>query len=183
MTTDLEQFQGFPKIPRLNRDIIITEKIDGTNAQIVVLDDGSVKAASRNRWVTKESDNYGFASWVDQNKDELRSLGVGRHYGEWYGAGIQRKYGLSEKRFALFNTSKWGQPDVGQPLCCHAVPVLYCGPFSVTAVNDQLDRLKKAGSFAVPGYMNPEGIIVYHTAGGHYYKVLVENDEGHKNGS
>ena len=29
-------FQGWPKIARLNRDIIITEKLDGTNAAIGV---------------------------------------------------------------------------------------------------------------------------------------------------
>ena len=29
-------FVEFRKIPRLNRDIIITEKIDGTNASIVI---------------------------------------------------------------------------------------------------------------------------------------------------
>lgn len=28
------EFVEFPKIPRLSRDIIVTEKIDGTNAQI-----------------------------------------------------------------------------------------------------------------------------------------------------
>jgi hypothetical protein len=28
--------------------------------------------------------------------------------------------------------------------------------------------------------MNPEGIIIYHVAGGHYYKKTIENDEKHK---
>jgi len=30
------EFHGFKKIPRLNRDIIITEKIDGTKGKINV---------------------------------------------------------------------------------------------------------------------------------------------------
>lgn len=29
-------FEAFPKIPRLNRDITITEKIDGTNVAVVI---------------------------------------------------------------------------------------------------------------------------------------------------
>lgn len=39
MTTDtpfksIVDFQSFPKIGRLNRDCVITEKIDGSNGQI-----------------------------------------------------------------------------------------------------------------------------------------------------
>ena len=32
-------FVEFPKIPRLKRDIVVTEKIDGTNASILVPED------------------------------------------------------------------------------------------------------------------------------------------------
>ena len=48
------EFKGFSKIPRLNREIIITEKIDGTNGQIYVPEDPTepIFAASRNRWLT-----------------------------------------------------------------------------------------------------------------------------------
>ncbi|HLE80817.1 MAG TPA: RNA ligase family protein, partial [Dehalococcoidia bacterium] len=104
--SDLEDFQEFGKIYRLSRDCIITEKIDGTNAQVVVLEDGRVLAGSRNRWITPEADNFGFARWVKEHEEELRSLGPGRHYGEWWGSGIQRGYGLKEKRFSLFNVSR-----------------------------------------------------------------------------
>ena len=50
-------FTPFPKIARLYRDIIITEKIDGTNASVHIGEDGSFRTASRNRWTTPESDN------------------------------------------------------------------------------------------------------------------------------
>lgn len=33
------------------------------------------------------------------------------------------------------------------------------------------------GSFAAPGFMRPEGIIVYHSASGHVFKVLLEDDD------
>ena len=36
------EFTKFPKIPRLNRDMIITEKIDGTNAQIYVAEQAEI---------------------------------------------------------------------------------------------------------------------------------------------
>ena len=110
METVMPEFVAFPKIPRLVRDIIITEKIDGTNASVYVGEDGQVMAGSRSRWITPTDDNFGFAKWVAANADELRTgLGIGTHYGEWWGAGVQRKYGLTEKRFSLFNVSRWAE--------------------------------------------------------------------------
>jgi len=117
------KFESFQKIPRLSREIIVTEKIDGTNAQILILENGDIIAGSRNRFITKENDNYGFAGWVDRNKNELLKLGVGRHYGEWFGNGIQRGYGLKEKCFYLFNTKRWLDENK-RPICCGVVPIL-----------------------------------------------------------
>lgn len=170
----MDDFKEFPKIARLSREIIVTEKIDGTNAQVVVGADGSIRAGSRNRWVTPDDDNYGFARWVLENADELRTLGEGRHFGEWWGSGIQRRYGLSEKRFSLFNVSRWGAE---RPACCHVVPVLWRGLFCTEAVEITLDSLRDFGSEAAPGFMKPEGVIVYHVAGNIGFKKTLEGDE------
>ena len=70
MTTNLE-FQEFPKMARFSRDIIITEKIDGTNAQILITENGDIIAGSRTQWITPEKHNAGFAKWVEGNKNEL----------------------------------------------------------------------------------------------------------------
>ena len=75
-------FTPFPKIARLYRDIIITEKIDGTNASVHIGEDGSFRTASRNRWTTPESDNAGFSRWAHQHREELMQLGPGAHFGE-----------------------------------------------------------------------------------------------------
>ena len=168
-------FVSFSKIPRLNREIIVTEKIDGTNAQICITQDGEFLVGSRKRWITPENDNHGFAAWAYENKDELMKLGIGHHYGEWFGSGIQRKYGLTEKIFALFNTSVWNNEN--KPSCCGVVPVLYKGIFNTQVIEDCLEMLRTKGSVAVPGYMNPEGIVIFHTAAGHYFKVTLEHDE------
>lgn len=170
------EFQGFGKIPRLCRDIIITEKIDGTNAQVCVLECGMVLAGSRSRWITPENDNHGFARWVQENEDELRRLGVGKHFGEWWGSGINRGYGLrnGEKRFSLFNTKRWANEH---PKCCEVVPVLYQGPAINDAVEHCILQLRVHGSAAVPGFMRAEGIVLYHTAANALFKVTLENDE------
>lgn len=173
MSETEERFPAFQKIPRLKRGCIISEKIDGTNALVSVSEDGTVRAGSRSRWITPAADNFGFARWVEEKTEELRELGPGLHYGEWYGAGIQRRYGLDHKRFALFNSGRWA--DV-RPACCDVVPVVYAGDFTTDAVDAALAKLAAEGSVAVPGFAKPEGVVVYLPASGHLYKVLIEND-------
>lgn len=172
----MTDFEGFPKIARLNREIVITEKLDGTNAQIVINESGEIKVGSRNRWITPKDDNYGFAGWVERNKEEILKLGEGQHFGEWWGNGIQSGYGLKEKRFSLFNTHRWSD-DVVRPACCHVVPILYQGIFSQEIINQCIGTLNSEGSVAAPGWMKPEGIIVYHTAANNMFKITCENDE------
>lgn len=167
-------FVPFPKIPRLKRSIVITEKIDGTNASIMVCEDGTVLAGSRTRWITPESDNAGFARWVKENEAVLREgLGLGHHFGEWWGAGIQRRYGLTEKRFSLFNVGRWKD---GCPPLCHLVPQMYAGDWKQEAIEECLERLRKEGSLAAPGFMKPEGVVIYHSASQGLYKVTLDND-------
>lgn len=158
------EFKAWPKISRWNTtDWYITEKIDGTNACVIVDDVGNVGAQSRTRIITSEDDNFGFAGWVGKNADDLRKLGYGYHYGEWWGQGIQRNYGLQEKRFSLFS---WWLNDI--PDCCHRVPF-----FSGT-IDDALEELKQ-GSKAAP-FNNPEGLIITHK----HYKTMFKIILGEK---
>jgi RNA ligase-like protein len=167
----MAEFRPYPKMARLHRDTIITEKIDGTNACVVV-DGLNLYAQSRKRIITPEQDNFGFALWVQEHSEELMELGDGYHYGEWWGLGIQRGYDLDEKRFSLFN------PDTENiPECCHVVPVLDRCTFSQAAIRAQLSMLERNGSQAAPGYGYPEGVVVYHAAARLAFKVTLENDE------
>lgn len=189
-------FEGFPKIARLSREVIVTEKIDGTNAQVLITEDGQFLTGSRTRWITPEADNYGFSRWAHAHKEELLTLGVGRHFGEWWGGGIQRNYGLAkdDKRWSLFNVIRWclhgetpqriptGDPRIVKtqgvlPECCSLVPVLYRGVFTTQACEDALTRLRLDGSAAVPGWMRPEGIVCFHIAGNVGFKKTLERDE------
>ena len=172
-----EAFQPFPKVPRLLRNVTVTEKIDGTNASVRVYPDGTVRAGSRTRWITPEDDNFGFAAWVRDHAEELRGLGEGHHFGEWWGRGIQRGYGLNERRFSLFNVSRWNA-DTPPPACCHVVPVIYENlPFEDISI--ALENALVHGSFAAPGFMKVEGIMVYHSAARQYFKYTLDGD-GHK---
>lgn len=191
----MADFVPFPKMARLTRECIVTEKIDGTNAQVyidyhslmgdpltympyVIAERGGLvmSAGSRTRYITPEQDNFGFAAWVKANADALFALGPGRHYGEWWGQGIQRGYGLTERRFSLFNTTRWAD-DAVRPTCCHVVPVLYQGLMSPKVEEGPMARLRHEGSVAAPGFMKPEGIVVYHVAAGVGFKKTLEKDD------
>lgn len=221
------EFHKFGKIPRLSRDVVVTEKIDGTNGQILIkkvwdhstpptkhpdevklklvneypgvffVDFGkygmpggyapgdvfAIMAGSRSRWLTDKEDNYGFRKWCfDNAMDLVDVIGEGRHYGEWWGSGINRNYGLKngERRFSLFNSGKW-TPEylVSSPLAFEldVVPVLYEGPFETEKIEWVLEELRKSGSFVRPGFMNPEGVIIYHVQGNLYFKKTIHGDE------
>lgn len=223
----MAEFQAFPKIPRLNRDITITEKIDGTNAAVIIerldtyeadadelpvdpfivrrLEAGeyvgyAVSAQSRKRLIypnseeNKGADNFGFAGWVQSNREELVDLlGAGRHFGEWWGTGIARGYGLeSQRNFSLFRPRpNWSPVRLSPPAgykndaVLDIVPVMYEGPFRPQAVDsddpdpvqEALWSLKWTGSEAAPGFMDPEGIMIYHTAAGLIFKVTCKDDD------
>lgn len=179
--TDKVEFIGFPKLYRLHGPVIVTEKLDGTNAQITITEAGTMFVGSRKRWITPTSDNHGFARWAYDNEQQLKELlGIGTHFGEWMGSGIQRGYGLKEKRFYLFNTTRWTNPDlltIFKTLNIYVVPVLYSGPFNTVMFEDTLHQLQKNGSYAVPGYTNPEGIVIYDTRSGVGYKKTYDYDE------
>lgn len=176
-------FTPFPKIARLEKTCVITEKLDGTNAAVVVTEEGEVYAQSRTRVITPENDNFGFAAWVADHADDLRyGLGEGVHFGEWWGQGIQRGYGLDEKRFSLFNTGRWtsdynnGIGGVETHRChecppCHVVPVLATHDFSTPFIWNVWDKLRLMGSSAAPGFMRPEGVVVFHTGNGTQFKL------------
>jgi hypothetical protein len=226
------EFQSWPKIARLNRDIIITEKIDGTNAAIliervathserimmpgpllrgenereqalwlagatgvsapisVVFHRGldawfTVQAQSRSRLIQPSSDNFGFAQWVEDHATDLvEALGAGRHFGEWWGSGIQRGYDQPKglKHFSLFNTHAHRDVDLAFSVAggisrVRPVPVLrQWGQLNSIVIQFELEQLALDGSKAAPGFMKPEGIIVFHTAAQTMFKATIEND-------
>lgn len=172
----MNEFKEFNKIPRLSRECVVTEKIDGTNASITITEDGQFLIGSRTRYITIGDDNHGFAKWATENKEELMKLGIGTHYGEWWGQGIQRGYNIKEKRFSLFNTNRWSDDEI-RPKCCHVVPILYQGIFNTIEIENCIMRLRVEGSIASPGFKKPEGVVVFHTAGNLYFKKTLEHDE------
>lgn len=173
------EFKAFSEIKALGKmQMSITQKIHGTNAHIMIVPDevtGELKlqAASRTKFIFpgKNTDNYGFAGWCEENKAELiQLLGIGRHDGEWAGPGINSGEGLSIKTFVMFDHWKW--PSERQlPKQCAIVPVLYHGPIDLMKVKEVMEDLRVNGSKLVPGFMRPEGCVTQF-AGVRYKEVF-----------
>ncbi len=162
-------FEAFPKIPRLFRDCVITEKIDGTNAQILI----------EPRTTLGDGNPFEDQGWCVLFEDKAIRPGYGRHFGEWWGNGIQRGYGLKEKRFSLFNVGVWTDEEIekrGLTGIVYHVPLLYTGLFDTETIVEMKLILGEEGSKAAPGFMDPEGVVVFHTASGELYKSTIKED-------
>jgi len=179
MMSDFDfEFKRFPSIKRMRRGCVVTEKIDGTNAQLVFDEYGSMICGSRNRVISSEDDNYGFARWAESHQESLfQILGEGRHYGEWWGSGIQRGYGDNERTFSLFNTGRWNSRDLDDVDQLDVVPVLYAGEFTTEKIEEVLDVLGIIGSVASDGFRKPEGIVIYHTQIQQMFKLTFDHDK------
>ena len=158
------EFKSFEKISKFSGiAMTITQKIHGTNAQIRIYeDDGVIKcqASSRTRDIFVGDDNFGFARYVKDNEAEIiEKLGLGTHFGEWAGPGINSGEGLKEKTFVIFNHYRFPAERPLPPQCV-VVPVLYHGPYDERIVAEAIMELKINGSKRAPGFMRPEGIVI-----------------------
>jgi len=176
-------FKKYPKIyKKHNVRMSITQKIHGSNAQIIINNIGDdqnpiydVKAGSRSRVLYLGDDNFGFARFVNDNKLELAMFfGEGIHYGEWAGKGINSSEGLDDKYFVSFEWYLF-KDNVLPPSHVMKVPVLYDGNVDFNKINDCMDDLKTNGSKLVKGFMRPEGVVV--DVGEQKLKYVFDNEE------
>lgn len=190
-------FIKWPSTPRWHKGLTITEKIDGTNACIRILD-GTVSAQSRKRLISPGDDNFGFAKWVHDNAGALTDvLGYGVHFGEWFGEGIQKNpLGIEGKRFALFSPWKFNESQkevIQNSGLVEFVPVLFEGQADYLTIPHVMQELELYGSkvegakLVSQGYAHDpdtyaaaEGVIVWHRETQQKYKILLENDSIHK---
>lgn len=89
-----------------------TVKLHGTNAGIRRTASGKIQPQGRNRLVSVDSDNYGFAFFVEGHLEAVKNL-FDTHfkdgddvtvYGEWCGGNIQKNVALTQldKHFVIF---------------------------------------------------------------------------------
>lgn len=175
----MTEFKAWQKTTRLESPCVISEKLDGANACVVVEeveefslldasitilatnpDDAStarafrVSAQSRTRLALPGQDETGIADWVAQRRGRLAlDLGPGYHYGEF----VKGK-GLKEPKLFLFNTGRWGGKQFTTP-GLDVVPVLYEGNYYEGIVEKYLNDLRENGSWVLDS--PPEGVVIF----------------------
>ncbi len=163
------EFRSYPEILTLEQtEITVTEKLHGTNGSLHTywddeMKDWNLKVGSRERWITPEDDAMGLATWAlsePYRSQIMERLGPGRHYGEWVGRNIVNGgLPLPEKRFVLF--SVLGYVDIPLPDRVDITSLLYRGPWDPAKIEEIMLEMKEKGSFYLPGYMRPEGIVIH----------------------
>jgi len=137
----------------------VTEKIDGTNIRVTLLEDGTVLFGGRTDAAQLSTDLLAYlqrtftpekmqaAFWLPDEKGEVQKVKA-ICYGEGYGAGIQKGGNYRpDKSFRLFDVLvsdkfwlDWkNTEDVAQKLCIKTVP--YLGDFSL----DEIVTMVKKG--------------------------------------
>ena len=167
----MHQFEAFAKIPRFS----------GTSPS------ARRSTAPMHRFSSQKTGPSAGSRSVDHPEvRQLRVCGVGRrareraarfrpgrHFGEWYGRGIQRGHGLQDRRFALFNRTD------GPRSARRAAASFQSSQrerWALTLCRNASKRCVRRKSRR-PGFTRPEGIVIYHHASGGMFKVLLENDE------
>lgn len=76
----------------------------------------------------------------------------------------------------MFNVARWGD-DATRPKCCHVVPVLAkLDVFDTGEILSWARALRDNGSVAAPGFMNPEGVVVFHEPSQTLFKYTLDGD-------
>lgn len=197
----MHEFRSFGKIERIEKlTMTITQKVHGTNAQVNIYEDEKgvkqLKCGSRTRWLTRTDDNYGFCTHVEAHRDEfIEKLGLGRHYGEWAGKGINSGEGLDCRNFYLFNHWKFEdkfKAQIGNPNLKLLPPNTYVIPVLVSKiiykglnyensftnyVEYWMNYLSRYGSrlYCAQGFRSPEGIVIQ--LGDQYFKKVFDPEE------
>lgn len=178
--TDIENINNFPSVFMDGEEVVVDEKIHGTNSRIgkVLVDGEWVYTCGSHAHRRKEFDAKGnrsryWMSLTDNVKALLDKLSDGERsvvlFGEIYGPGVQdMHYGLVKPAFRAFDIAVDGNyldHDVKAAWLTEygidRVPFIYRGPFSIAAVEALTDgptemcEPDKAGKFK-----GREGVVI-----------------------
>ncbi|MHA1675763.1 MAG: RNA ligase family protein [Candidatus Njordarchaeales archaeon] len=108
-----DSFRKYSKIKNLSSgsrvlefdDLVIMEKLHGTNAQLTYSDSEGLSIGGRNRIFIKNgvrlaTDSFGLIPWVNASGciDKLKNYPDYTFYGEFYGPGINKGIRYSDKK-------------------------------------------------------------------------------------
>jgi RNA ligase (TIGR02306 family) len=171
--TDIENLRNFPAVIAEGEEVVITEKIHGTNTRIGAIEGVLLAGSHGLQRKRPEPDKlatslYWFPSTLTTVMSLLNSLKDRRKqvilYGEVYGSRVQKlhygkKAGLGFAAFDLLVDGRYVDHDEFKGLCdqhgVETVPVLGRGPYSL-----ELVRSLSRGRTTLPDTHIREGVVV-----------------------
>lgn len=162
---DLENYQRYPHLFTPGEEVVITEKIDGTNARYM-WHDGKMFVGSRNRWLKPDSKNLWTRILNGSHSIEQLCREHPNHilYGEIFGPVQALRYDRTEPEFAAFalyncmNGEYMSDPDFWKyalDFGCNITPGIYAGPFDP----EMLATFTEGDSLLAPNHMR-EGVVI-----------------------
>ena len=181
--TDIERYQNYPSLLKNGEQVVILEKIHGTNCRIgiVMTDEGLVLMAGSHNTCRKTVDTLGRTSlyWhpITEGISGLRDMIEGEQgdrkavsfvvFCEIYGPGIQDMQYGGHKAFRVFDIAVNGEYlnwDEVEYICgiygVPMVPVLYKGPFSEAILMEHTDGKTKVCEEVTGKFKGREGCVV-----------------------
>jgi len=165
--TEIENYRNFPNILEEGEEVVIREKVHGTNCRHALID-GIFMAGSHERRLKEGNSRY-WHSMSEEIKSLLQAVsnrGPVIAYGEVFGHKVQDlHYGLERGNIAhrLFDISVQGiyqDEDVFVELCdkysVPTMPVLYRGPWSF----DVLEQFRDTDTKIEGGTNMMEGVVI-----------------------
>jgi len=178
MSAHFRKYEHLERLDHRNVDgllagkVHVFPKLDGTNAS-VWFDGEKVCCGSRNRVLSPDSDNAGFAKWLESDTAEARALReyvVGRPlilYGEWLVPHTLKTYRQEAwKRFWIFDVfdidaGRYHSYDDYCTLDRHGLDVVQCLGAINSPTDEQLQRLVETNTFLIAeGAGVGEGIVL-----------------------
>lgn len=168
--TDVENLRHYPLVIPEGEEVVMTEKIHGTNARIACID-GEVMIGSRNQrklipedlsssWFSHPLENPGVKGLLTKLGESHKQVIL---YGEVFGKVQKLQYGVDRLAFRAFDLmidGKYQDWDDVVDICTTygipMVPVLYRGPFTLSQA-----QLLSNGPTTIGGGHTREGVVVH----------------------
>ena len=158
--TDIENYNNYPNVIQIGEEVIITEKLHGTNFRVANID-GEIHVGSHNVNLKEDPDNLYWKCYLASDIKNILYPGM-MVYGEIYGLGVQKKTHYGEpvptiRVFDITQNGKYEDWDFVETICHQnnipLVPILYKGPWS-----EDLTELRN-GNSTLADHIR-EGVVV-----------------------
>ena len=170
--TDVENLRNFPDLFQDGEEVVVTEKIHGTNCRVGLIEGEWMAGSMSVRRQRPEGDLTGSLYWLPFTIDGVQPLleALGRThrqvilFGEVFGSKVQSlHYGavgaLGFRAFDLLADGKYRDPEDFAALCAEfgipTVPLLYQGPYDLPTIK----ALSEGSTTLGAGHIR-EGVVV-----------------------